>query len=154
MKRRVLIALLVLIALFAVIWVIRSQFLSDANKVGGVSAQTTMSDRSGGQGAAVLDGVRSVPVKGMVTMLDLGATSCIPCKMMAPIMEKVEKAYKEKAAIIFIDVRKHPDQARKFGIRAIPTQIFFDKNGKEVYRHTGFMNENAIIRQLGKMGVE
>ncbi len=95
-----------------------------------------------------------VPVKGMVTMLDLGAKSCIPCKMMAPIMEKLEKDYKGKAAIIFIDVWKDPDQSKRFGIRAIPTQIFYDKEGKEVYRHEGFMSENAIVTQLKDMGVQ
>ena len=95
-----------------------------------------------------------VPVKGMVTMVDLGATACIPCKMMAPIMKKVEKVYKGKAAIIFIDVWKNKKPARKFGIRAIPTQIFFNKEGKEVHRHVGFMSESAIVKQLKKMGVD
>ncbi|MES0350234.1 MAG: thioredoxin family protein [Desulfobacteria bacterium] len=95
-----------------------------------------------------------VPVKGMVTMLDLGAKKCIPCKMMAPILVKMEKAYKGKAAIVFIDVSKHRDQGRRFGIRVIPTQIFFDKNGKEVYRHFGFMSEQAIVAQLKNMGVD
>jgi len=69
----------------------------------------------------------AVPVKGMVTMVDLGADSCVPCKMMAPIIEKLEKTYR--------------------------TQIFFDKEGKEVYRHTGFMGEADIVGQLKKMGV-
>lgn len=96
----------------------------------------------------------NVPVKGMVTMIDLGAKSCIPCKMMAPILEKMEKVYKNKAAIIFIDVWKNRNQARRFGIRSIPTQVFFDKDGREVYRHVGFMNEKAIISQLKKMGVQ
>ena len=96
----------------------------------------------------------AVPVKGMVTMVDLGAKSCIPCKMMAPIMEKLEKDYKGKAAIVFIDVWKEPDQAKRFGIRAIPTQIFYDKEGTEAYRHEGFMSENAIVTQLKNMGVQ
>jgi thioredoxin 1 len=95
-----------------------------------------------------------VPVKGMVTMIDLGAKKCIPCKMMAPIMEKMEKVYKGKAAIVFIDVWENGEPARRFGIRAIPTQIFFNREGKEVYRHVGFMNEEAIIAQLQKMGVK
>lgn len=100
------------------------------------------------------DEFKNVPVKGMVTMLDLGAKECIPCKMMAPILERLEKAYKGKAAIVFIDVWKHHDQVRRFGIRAIPTQIFFDKDGKETYRHVGFMREEAIREQFKKMGVE
>jgi thioredoxin len=95
-----------------------------------------------------------VPVKGMVTMIDLGAKKCIPCKMMAPILAKMEKQYEGKATIVFIDVWKHNEQARRFGIRAIPTQIFFNEDGKEIYRHVGFMDEKAIIDQLKKMGIE
>jgi len=94
-----------------------------------------------------------IPVKGMVTMVDVGANSCIPCKMMAPILEKLDKDYKGKAAILFIDVWKDPTQAKRFGVRTIPTQIFYDKEGDEVYRHVGFMSENAITTQLKNMGV-
>ena len=97
--------------------------------------------------------LEKIPLKGMVTMVDLGAKSCIPCKMMAPILEKLEKAYDGKAAIVFIDVWKHRGQAKRFRIRAIPTQIFFNQQGKEVYRHVGFMSEKAIVKQLKKMGV-
>lgn len=96
--------------------------------------------------------VRTVPVEGMVTMLDLGATECIPCKMMAPIIAELAKEYDGKAAIVFIDVWKHPEQAKKFGIRAIPTQIFFNSDGKEIYRHTGFMDKKSIIQELRKLG--
>jgi thioredoxin 1 len=95
----------------------------------------------------------SLPVKGMVTLIDLGATECIPCKMMAPIMTKLETDYQGKAAIAFIDVWKNREQAPKYKIRAIPTQIFYDASGKEVYRHEGFMSEKDIVAQLTKMGV-
>ena len=97
---------------------------------------------------------KALPVKGMVTMIDLGAKKCVPCKMMAPILAKMEKQFEGKAAIVFIDVWEHNEQARRFGIRAIPTQIFYSETGKEVYRHVGFMDETAIINQLKKMGVE
>lgn len=90
----------------------------------------------------------SVPVKGMPTMIDLGAASCVPCKMMAPILEKLEKQYRGKAAIVFFDVRKDPQAAGRFGIRAIPTQIFFDKNRNEVGRHEGFLPEAEIVQVL------
>ena len=94
-----------------------------------------------------------IPVKGMATMVDLGANECIPCKMMVPIMEKVDKKYQGKAAIIFIDVWKDKAPAKRFGIRAIPTQIFFDEEGKEIHRHEGFMSEAEIDRIFKKMGV-
>ncbi|MBI5590262.1 MAG: thioredoxin fold domain-containing protein [Deltaproteobacteria bacterium] len=95
-----------------------------------------------------------IPAKGMVTMVDLGADKCIPCKMMAPIIEKVEKAYQGKAVIHFFDVWKDREPATRFGIRGIPTQIFFDKDAREVYRHVGFMSEEDIVSQLTKMGVK
>ncbi|MBW1861253.1 MAG: thioredoxin family protein [Deltaproteobacteria bacterium] len=95
-----------------------------------------------------------LPVKGMVTMIDLGAKKCIPCKMMAPIMEKMEKVYRDKAAIVFIDVWENREQAGRFGVRAIPTQIFFNSEGKEVHRHVGFMSEKEIVVQLKKMGID
>ena len=106
------------------------------------------------QGAEKTSAIPDVPVKGMVTMVDVGAKACIPCKMMAPIMEKMERVYQGKAAIIFIDVWKNREQAPRFGISSIPTQIFFDAKGKEVYRHVGFMSEEAIVAQLQKMGVK
>lgn len=94
-----------------------------------------------------------VPVKGMVTMVDLGADKCIPCKMMAPILEKVRKDFEGRAAIVFLDVWKDSSYGRKYGIRAIPTQIFFDAEGKEVFRHTGFMEEKSIVAKLYELGV-
>ena len=97
--------------------------------------------------------VGAIPVKGMPTMVDLGANECVPCKMMVPVMEKVEKKYQGKAAIVFIDVWKDKEPAKRFGIRAIPTQIFFDKDGKEVHRHEGFMSEADIDRVFKQMGV-
>ena len=96
---------------------------------------------------------KEVPVKGKVNLIYLGANGCIPCKMMAPIIAKLEKDYQGKAAVIFIDVWKFPDEAKRFGIRVIPTQIFYDKKGTEVFRHEGFMSEKDIVTQLKKVGV-
>lgn len=100
------------------------------------------------------DEFENLPVKGMVTMIDLGAKKCIPCKMMAPIMEKMERKYEGKAAVVFIDVWEHREQAARFRIHTIPTQIFFDAHGKEVYRHEGFMSEKAIVFAMEQLGVK
>ena len=94
------------------------------------------------------------PRKGQVTLIDLGAGSCIPCKMMAPILERVKKRYEGRAEVVYIDLRYHRDQVQRFQVRAIPTQVFYDAEGKEVYRHVGFMDEAAIVRQFEKMGVK
>ena len=93
------------------------------------------------------------PRNGRVTMIDLGASGCIPCKMMAPILEELKKEYAGRADILFIDVWKNPETSKTYGIRTIPTQIFFDRSGKEVLRHTGFMDKRRIIEILSKLGV-
>jgi len=98
--------------------------------------------------------VPEAPVKGTVTMIDLGADKCIPCKMMAPILRDLEKEYKGKAAVVFIDLRHHKEMARKYKVRAIPTQILYDKNGKEVGRHQGFLSKKAIEAAFKELGVE
>ncbi|MDA3971380.1 MAG: thioredoxin family protein [Desulfobulbaceae bacterium] len=99
------------------------------------------------------DTAAKVPVPGMVTMVDLGSHSCIPCKMMEPILDKLRTEYAGRAAIVFIDVWEHKEQAKRFKISTIPTQVFYDAKGQEVYRHQGFMNEEAIIKQLTIMAV-
>jgi thioredoxin 1 len=105
---------------------------------------------SSGQSSSIPE----VPAKDMVTMVDIGAKKCIPCKMMAPIMESLEKEYKGRAAIIFIDVWENQGQGQRFGIHSIPTQIFYDQGGKEVYRHEGFLDKNSIITKLEQLGVK
>ena len=98
--------------------------------------------------------VPEIPVKGMVTMVDFGASFCAPCKAMAPFLEKLEKEYKGKAAILVLDVGKAPDLCERFGIIELPTQVFYNKEGKEILRHKGFMKEEDIVKQLKKMGVK
>src|SRR4030043_254094 len=98
--------------------------------------------------------LKNLPVKGMVTMIDLGRKTCTQCKMMAPILEKLEKEYRGKAPIVFINLLEDPEQQYVYRLKALPTQIFFNPEAKEVYRHVGFMSEKDIVAQLKKMGVE
>jgi thioredoxin 1 len=104
-------------------------------------------------GDSTTGAIPPIPTPGMVTMVDLGANKCIPCKMMAPIVEELKKEYKNRASIIFIDVWEQPEQSKRFGIRAIPTQIFYGKDGVEAGRHEGFMDKNSIVSVFEKLGV-
>lgn len=97
---------------------------------------------------------QNVPIPGMVTMVDIGAESCVPCKMMTPILLELSKEYDGRAAIAFIDVWENRDEAQKYAIRSIPTQIFYDANGKEQYRHVGFLSKEDIVRKLTELGVK
>lgn len=87
-------------------------------------------------------------------LVDLGAGKCIPCKAMAPILEELKTGYKDKFEVVFIDVWQNPDAAKPYNINLIPTQIFFDKDGKELYRHEGFFAKDAILAKWKELGVE
>ena len=87
-------------------------------------------------------------------LLDLGKGTCIPCKMMAPILEELKREYRGKAVVEVIDLRDDPGAAREYGIRVIPTQIFYDAGGEEVWRHEGFLGKDAITAKFTEMGVE
>lgn len=87
-------------------------------------------------------------------LVDLGADKCIPCKMMAPILEELKTTYAGKLQVDFIDVWKNPDEANKYKISVIPTQIFYDASGKELFRHEGFFAKEDIIAKWKEFGVE
>jgi thioredoxin 1 len=87
-------------------------------------------------------------------LLDLGAIKCIPCKMMAPILEELKKEYKGRLEVVFIDVWENPDEAKKSGIKLIPTQIFYNASGKELYRHEGFFSKEDILGKWKEFGVD
>jgi thioredoxin 1 len=86
-------------------------------------------------------------------LVDLGAGRCIPCKMMAPILEDLKKEYEGRLQVDFIDVWQNPDAGKKYGIKMIPTQIFYDANGKELFRHEGFISKQDILKKWKQLGV-
>ena len=91
-----------------------------------------------------------------VTFVELGSVNCIPCKMMQPVMEDIEKEYGEQVKVIFYDVwtKEGEPYGKKYKTRAIPTQIFLDKDGNEYFRHQGFFPKDEIIKVLKKGGVK
>jgi len=89
---------------------------------------------------------------GKPTVLDLGAGTCIPCKMMKPIFEELEIEYEGKANILLLEISDHRDIANKYKVRVIPTQIFFDKSGNQYWRHEGFLSKEDIIKKLNESG--
>ncbi len=86
-------------------------------------------------------------------LVDLGADNCLPCKLMAPILQELKVEYTEVFTTHFIDVWKNPEAGRQFSVRMIPTQIFFDTDGKELFRHEGFMSKQDILMRWKQLGV-
>jgi len=95
----------------------------------------------------------SVLGKGMPVLADFGRGTCIPCKMMQPILDKLAVDLSGQVHVLILDTSDYPSLSRKHGVRLIPTQIFFDGSGKEQYRHEGFMSEDDIRRKLRSLGM-
>ena len=89
---------------------------------------------------------------GKPVLVDFGANSCMPCRQLRPILKEVEKDYAEKAKILVVDVYKYQDLAREHRVQLIPTLIFFDKGGKEFYRHVGAWDKDSIVGKLKEAG--
>lgn len=92
----------------------------------------------------------------LVTFIELGSDKCIPCRMMQPIIAEIEKEYIGQVQVEFHDVWTEAGRpyGEQYGIKAIPTQIFLDKEGKEYFRHTGFFPKEELVKVLKQKGVE
>ncbi len=113
---------------------------------------------------------------GLPIIIDFGADACAPCKEMAPVLEELNRDLRGRAIIKFVDVWKNPEYAQGYRISAIPTQFFFDANGKpfdpqspiglRLYRyaneegehiltaHVGGMTKEQLLSVLEEMGME
>ena len=98
----------------------------------------------------------SKPEQPAVTFIEIGSVNCIPCRMMQPVMKKAEEKYPGQVKVVFYDV--WTPQGAPYGqqhkIRAIPTQVFLDKNGKEYFRHEGFFDFDNLEKVLKTGGVK
>jgi thioredoxin 1 len=92
--------------------------------------------------------------KPVPRLVDLGAGKCIPCKAMAPILDELRSDYAGRLEVVFIDVWQRPEEAEPYGVRIIPTQVFYGADGRELARHEGFMDRAQILAQWKALGEE
>lgn len=113
----------------------------------------TAAGDSSQSGVIVTDNLDLDFSKHKVTFIELGADRCIPCRAMQPIMREIAAEYAGKIQVVFYDVWKDPRPARKYGIQLIPTQVFIDQKGKEIFRHVGFFPKEEILGMLKEKGI-
>ena len=90
---------------------------------------------------------------GRPSLVDFGANSCQPCRLMRPVLKEIDKEYSAKAQILVIDVYKYQKLAQEFKVVFIPTLVFFDAKGKEVFRHVGVLEKDKIVSKLKEIGM-
>ncbi|MBT3755357.1 MAG: thioredoxin family protein [Candidatus Cloacimonetes bacterium] len=93
-------------------------------------------------------------IKPKITFLELGSTTCIPCKQMEKVLESVREKYGDQIDVIFYDVKNEKEITKKYKIKMIPTQVFLDENGNEIHRHVGFYPEEKIDEFLKEQGLQ
>lgn len=93
------------------------------------------------------------PIPALPRLIDLGRGECIPCKMMQPILEELAQEYKGRVDVDIVDIDERPEEADRWGVYVIPTQIFLDAQGNEVFRHEGFLPKEDILAVFEEMGV-
>ncbi|MDP6630638.1 MAG: thioredoxin family protein [Kiritimatiellia bacterium] len=86
-------------------------------------------------------------------LVDLGAGQCASCKMMMPVLAELKREFADVFSVTFIDVWEQTEAAEQYGIRMIPTQIFYDAAGKELFRHEGFFSREDILATWRRHGV-
>ena len=107
----------------------------------------------GGEGEATPNPPSEVEKpKALPRLVEVGANACLPCKMMQPILAELREEYAGKLQVDFVDVWKHPEKGSEYRVQVIPTQVFFDVDGKEVFRHMGFYPKDEIVAKLKELG--
>jgi thioredoxin 1 len=89
-------------------------------------------------------------VKNGVTLVDFWAAWCMPCKMMAPVLNETAEALGSTAKIAKLDVDSNRESSAKYGVRSIPTLILF-KNGKEINRFVGVKTTDFLLKEIKKV---
>ena len=135
-RKRTLIMFAVVIAITAVM--IAKQFRDDANSR--AAAET-------------LDEV-SVIGSGIPVLFELGSHGCTPCKKMMPVLRELKSEYDGRLGVCFVDIIEEKEVGRKYEIRLMPTQLFLDGEGKELFRHTGFYAKAGIIAKWKELGFD
>lgn len=108
---------------------------------------------SSGEGKTEPPAARAVATS-VPRLVDLGADKCIPCKMMAPILAELKSEYAGRMEVEFIDVWKNREKAAEYRVQMIPTQIFYDPAGKELFRRSGFIGKEDILATWRELGYD
>jgi thioredoxin 1 len=102
----------------------------------------------------ILNGESALAGDSLPTLVDLGSEKCMPCRMLAPVIAEIKDETAGRLTVVYHDVWKDPAPAREYGIYGIPTLIFLDENGKEIFRHMGYWSKEAILDKWKELGYD
>lgn len=106
-------------------------------------------------GKAFIDSLYNYSANGSkyeITLLEFGATGCSACKRMESVMEEIHSKPLNRVNVVFLNILLPESQnlMKLYGIAAIPTQVFLNKEGKEFFRHTGYISTVELEQEINK----
>jgi thioredoxin 1 len=138
------IVVVLIVAIITVIAIKQNKSSQDSTVLGSIGSGQQMPDEYK---------LKNLTGKGIPVLVDIGADTCIPCKLMAPILEELKEELKGKIQVQFLNLNKYPKCAEEYKISLMPTQIFYDASGKERFRHEGFFAKEDILAKWKELGV-
>ena len=88
--------------------------------------------------------------EGKPLIVDMGSDTCVPCKMIKPVLEQIAEEYKGDLNVIILDVHEYMEVAEELGVMSIPTQFFYDKEGKMLGQHVGFLPKESFEKIISE----
>ncbi|MBN1507930.1 MAG: hypothetical protein JW955_13850 [Sedimentisphaerales bacterium] len=145
------IVIVALIGAVGVVFALKQRDKAGKEGIGGdVPIPTTVAAASSaGQDSVTVEGKAALP-----RLVDVGAGTCIPCKMMMPVLADLRKEYAGRLSVEFYDIREDPNAVERYKITVIPTQVFYDAAGNERFRHEGFFAKDDILAKWKELGVD
>jgi len=147
MKLRAIIIVVVLVAAVGAVVALKQRQAGPALQASEGQQTETSGPVETAEGSA--EAAQAVPM-----LLDLGASKCIPCKMMESVLNDLSALYEGKLRVEFIDVWKNPRAGKVFRVNLIPTQIFYDAEGRELFRHEGYWSREDIVHKFKELGID
>jgi thioredoxin 1 len=98
--------------------------------------------------------VQAPSAEGLPRMWDYGSEKCIPCKQMEEILTPMIGEYAGRVDIRIINIYEEKEMAAEARIQIIPTQVFYDAAGKELFRHVGAYPRDSIVAKFKEYGWE
>ncbi len=94
----------------------------------------------------------AMPV-GLPHLVDVGADHCAPCKRMAPMLAELRESFGERFRVTVVNLSVTPSAGDAYRVNELPTQIFYDGAGRELFRHVGYYSRDEILATWRRLGV-
>jgi thioredoxin 1 len=123
------------------------------------AAASSRSDPCAAQSAATTEGAcapprTDAPARPPPRFVDIGTTTCVPCKIMVKVMAELRQKYPATLEVKFVNIKHDEEALDRYGVSVIPTQIFYSHDGRELYRHTGALSTGEVVAKFKELGYD